>query len=51
MKTIKIGNIDTTNAFENLEDAFRIGLICGLVESKIGVNVYKKAVELIGGQS
>ena len=28
-----------------------IGLICGLVESKIGVNVYKKAVELIGGQS
>ena len=48
---IKIGNIDTTNAFENLEDAFRIGLICGLVESKIGVNVYKKAVELIGGQS
>lgn len=45
---IKIGNIDTATAFESLESAFLIGLVCGLVESKIGVNVYKKAVGLIG---
>lgn len=48
---IKIGGIDTATAFESLETAFIIGLICGLVESKIGVNVYEKAVGLIGAQS
>ena len=45
---IKIGDIDTTTAFESLNTAFIIGLVCGLVESKIGVNVYEKAVGLIG---
>lgn len=48
---IKIGSIDTATAFENLEAAFIIGLVCGLVESRIGVNVYEKAVGLIGEQS
>ena len=45
---IKVGNIDTAAALENMHSAFIIGLVCGLIESKIGVNVYKRAVDIIG---
>ena len=45
---IKVGNIDTAAALENMQSAFIIGLVCGLIESKIGVNVYKRAVDIIG---
>lgn len=45
---VKIGDIDTASALVNMKSALVIGLMCGLVESKIGVNVYQKAVGLIG---
>lgn len=45
---IKVGNIDTATALENMQSALIIGLVCGLIESKIGVNVYKRAVDIIG---
>lgn len=46
--TIKIGSISLKNIKTNLELQTIIGIICGLVESKIGVNIYKKAINIIG---
>lgn len=44
---IKIGNLDTSNAFNDIKSAIVIGLISGLIESKIGVSVYKKASSIL----
>lgn len=44
---VKIGNVDISTAFSDVKPAFIIGILCGLVESKIGIQVYKKAVSLL----
>lgn len=41
--TITIGNITTESLKSNVEIQILIGVICGLVESKIGIDIYKKA--------
>lgn len=44
---IKIGNVDTSMAFTDVKPALVIGILCGLVESKIGIQVYNKAIFLL----
>lgn len=44
---VKIGNVDISTAFIDAKPALTIGILCGLVESKIGIQVYKKAVSLL----
>lgn len=46
--TVSIGKISTADISGNYEIQLVIGLICGLVESRIGVNIYKKAKSAIG---
>lgn len=41
--TITIGNITTQNIKNDVEIQILIGVLCGLVESKIGIDIYKKA--------
>ena len=41
--TITIGSITTESLKNNVEIQILIGIICGLVESKIGIDIYKKA--------
>ncbi|MEQ8156133.1 MAG: hypothetical protein ABRQ25_14805 [Clostridiaceae bacterium] len=41
--TIDIGSFSTTQIQNNLESQLLLGLICGLAESKLAVNIYKKA--------
>lgn len=45
---VKIGNVDMGTAFTEVKPAFVIGILCGLVESRIGIQIYKKAVLIIG---
>lgn len=45
---VKVGNVDISKAFTSIKPALVIGILCGLVESKIGIQVYKKAVSLLG---
>ena len=45
---IRIGSIETTTVFTDMNTAVVIGLICGLVESKIGVGIYNKVTTIIG---
>lgn len=45
---VKIGSVDMGNAFTDVKPAFVIGTLCGLVESRIGIQIYKKAVLIIG---
>lgn len=42
-----VGEISTISIKESPEIQISIGILCGLIESKIGVNIYKKAVTLI----
>ena len=44
---VKIGNVDISKAFTDIKPALVIGVLCGLVESKIGIQVYNKAVSLL----
>ena len=44
---VKIGNVDISMAFTDIKPALVIGVLCGLVESKIGIQVYNKAVSLL----
>lgn len=44
---IKIGTITTINIQNDIMTQFLLGIICGLVESKLGINVYNKAVSVI----
>lgn len=41
--TITIGSITTESLKSNVEIQILIGVVCGLVESKIGIDIYKKA--------
>ncbi|MDO5151109.1 MAG: hypothetical protein Q4D76_17220 [Oscillospiraceae bacterium] len=43
---IKFGELETSMLFEDKESALIIGIICGLIESKIGVNIYKHAISV-----
>lgn len=45
---VKIGSVDMGTAFTDIKPAFVIGTLCGLVESRIGIQIYKKAVLIIG---
>jgi hypothetical protein len=45
---IDIGTISTTEIGSKWEVQAIIGIICGLVESKLGINIYKKAVTIVG---
>ena len=45
--SIEIGFISTTTISTSRELQLVIGILCGLVESKIGVTIYKKAVNLL----
>lgn len=41
--TISVGDITSAMVVDNAEIQMLIGVICGLIESKIGINIYKKA--------
>ena len=41
--TITIGSITTESMKSNVEIQILVGVICGLVESKIEIDIYKKA--------
>ena len=45
---VKIGSVDMGTAINKIKHAFVIGTLCGLVESRIGIQIYKKAVLIIG---
>lgn len=47
---IEIGSITTENVSNNIKLQVLVGIICGLVESKIGINIYNKAKTIIGEQ-
>ena len=42
-----IGNISTLTIKESWEIQLSIGVLCGLIESKIGINIYQKAVNIL----
>ena len=44
---IKIGAINTVNIKDDVLTQFLLGSICGLVESKLGINIYNRAVSAI----
>lgn len=44
---LSIGSISTSMIKHNYELQLSIGVLCGLIESKIGVNIYKKAVQIM----
>jgi len=45
---IDVGDISTINLESNIHLQLAIGVLCGLIESKIGINIYKKAKNIIG---
>lgn len=45
---IDIGKVSTSNINDSWQLQIIIGIICGLVESKLGINIYKKATTIIG---
>lgn len=45
---IKLGSINTNNIDTDIVVQIIIGVICGLVESKMGINIYKKAISIVG---
>ena len=46
--TITFGKVITTEEIaRNLEIQFALGIICGLIESKIGIKIYRKTTEVI----
>ncbi|MBS5317425.1 MAG: hypothetical protein KHY44_13695 [Clostridiales bacterium] len=46
--TFEIGNISTDSLQNSFEIQVAVGILCGLIESKIGINIYKKAISLFG---
>lgn len=46
--TISIGNFSLNNISTNFELQSTIGILCGLVESKLGINLYNKAKTIVG---
>ena len=45
--SIGIGTLSTTTIKDSVELQITVGVLCGLVESKIGLNLYKKATTFI----
>jgi hypothetical protein len=45
--SLNIGDVSTADIAENIPMQAIVGIICGLVESKIGVTIYKKAKSAI----
>jgi len=45
--TISVGGISTTTIKESQEIQLSVGVLCGLIESKIGINIYQKAVNIL----
>lgn len=45
---LKVGTLDATNMISDYKVPLLVGIICGLVESRIGVKVYKHANNIIG---
>lgn len=45
-----IGNVSTLTIKENCEIQLSIGVLCGLIESKIGINIYQKAVNILSNE-
>lgn len=45
---IKVGSLDTKEILNDYRVPLIIGVVCGLVESKIGIKVHKKATTIIG---
>lgn len=44
---ISVGLISSSNIKETFEIQASIGFICGLIESKLGLNIYKKVENII----
>lgn len=44
--SINIGNLSTSEIKVNNEMQCTIGILCGLIESKIGINIYNKAITI-----
>ena len=45
--TITVGNITTDSIKKYEEIQILIGVLCGLVESKMGIDIYKKANSVV----
>lgn len=45
-----IGDVSTLMIKENCEIQLSIGVLCGLIESKIGINIYQKAVNILSDE-
>ena len=45
---IKVGSLDTAELLTSPVTQLAIGAVCGLIESKVGVNVYNRAVSIMG---
>lgn len=45
--SLGVGTVSTVGIMSQPELQITVGVLCGLVESKIGVNIYKRAVTLI----
>lgn len=45
--TISVGGISTTTIKQSQEIQLSVGVLCGLIESKIGINIYQKAVNIL----
>lgn len=45
---IELVGIDLSDIRTNVEIQIVVGALCGLIESKLGVNIYKKAVSIVG---
>lgn len=48
--SIGIGGISSAIINESIEIQVSIGVLCGLVESKIGINIYKKAITILSDE-
>lgn len=42
-----VGDVSTLAIKESYEIQLSIGILCGLIESKIGIKIYQKAVNLL----
>lgn len=45
---IKVGSLETAELLTSPVTQLAIGAVCGLIESKVGVNVYNRAVSIMG---
>lgn len=48
--SISVGGISTATIKESYEMQLSIGVLCGLIESKIGINIYQKAVNILSDE-